>query len=46
MNLGWPSGCTSRKFVEAHILDDLKVPVSDLWRLLTTTHMAYAKNYG
>ena len=34
-----------KKFVEADLLDDPAVPLSDLWRLLTTTHRAYAKKY-
>ena len=33
-----------KKSVEADILDPT-VPVSDLWRLLTTTHRTYAKKY-
>ena len=34
-----------KKSIERDILDDLVVPGSDLWRLLTTTHRAYAKKY-
>ena len=35
-----------KRAAESDILDDPRVRVADLWRLLTTTHRAYSKKYG